>query len=236
MLETSLALPSSTPLLGGRTRTGLGAWQSAGGSGARNVTSLVRRGIDVTVASVSLLVLAPVFFAIALVIRLESRGPALFVQRRVGLRGARFSLYKFRSMCVDAEQRRRAVVESAGAEEDVRFKWSADPRITPVGRILRRFSLDELPQLLNVLRGDMSLVGPRPPIPEEVERYTPRQLGRLAVRPGLTCTWQVGGRAEIPFEEQVEMDLDYIRRRSLCNDLKILLQTPRAVLLGRGAY
>ena len=240
MLDTSFALPASfpffeTPVRPNRTSPRARAFvqrildASAWGEG-------VRRTLDVFASSLAILLLSPVLLLIAAIIRLESKGPALFVQQRVGLGGKVFPLFKFRSMCAEAEALRRAVVEEAGAEDDVRFKWSADPRITRFGRLLRRFSLDELPQLLNVLRGEMSLVGPRPPIPEEVELYSPRQRGRLAVRPGLTCTWQIGGRAEIPFEGQVEMDLAYIEERSLGKDLKILLRTPAAVLIGRGAY
>ncbi|MEM7311360.1 MAG: sugar transferase [Planctomycetota bacterium] len=199
-------------------------------------TATCRRGMDIAVSGATLFVLAPLMLIVMLLIRLESRGPVFFVQERVGKRGRRFRMLKFRSMYVDAEQMRASVIQRAGAEAEVRFKARDDPRITRVGRFLRRTSMDELPQLWNVLRGEMALVGPRPPIPEETALYTSEQWRRLDVHPGLTCTWQVGGRSDLPFERQVQMDIEYIRDRTLWTDLRILFQTIPAVATGRGAY
>lgn len=195
-----------------------------------------KRAIDVVVASLALVLLAPLFVATYLAVRLTSKGPAFFSQVRVGRDGRHFPFYKFRSMYMDAEARKAALLarnESAGG---VIFKMRHDPRITPVGRVLRKFSIDELPQLWNVLRGDMTLVGPRPPVPAEVAQYTLEERKRLNVIPGLTCTWQVSGRSDIPFQEQVRLDKEYIRTHGVWNDLKILLRTVPAILTGRGAY
>ncbi len=173
---------------------------------------------------------------IGLAIRAEGRGPVLFSQERVGRGGRRFRIYKFRSMIVDAETN---YVELRGRSDDggdVRFKMRSDPRLTLVGRVLRRFSLDELPQFWNVLRGEMSMVGPRPPLPCEVLKYDAGARRRLRVKPGLTCIWQVSGRADLPFDRQVELDLDYIRQQSVVLDLWLMARTVPAVLSGRGAY
>ncbi len=201
---------------------------------------LVKRALDLVVTFTAVVLLSPLLLLIAALIKLEDGGPILFSQTRVGKKGRRFPFYKFRSMTVDAEQRRAELVEQWSADregaEAVRFKLERDPRVTRVGRWLRRFSLDELPQLWNVLRGDMSLVGPRPPIPEEVREYGPRELLRLEAEQGLTCFWQVQGRSLLPFEKQVELDIEYIRRRGLLLDLWLLIRTVPAVLGGRGAY
>ena len=191
--------------------------------------------MDVVGAGAALIILALPMAVIALLIKLESRGPVLFFQYRLGENGLPFKFYKFRSMVVNAESIRsdlQAVNEASGPI----FKIRQDPRITRVGRWIRKSSLDEAPQLFHVLAGQMSLVGPRPPLPEEVEQYEPWQRERLAVRPGLTCIWQISGRSDIPFERWVEVDIEYVRRRCLCLDLKILLLTIPAVLSGRGAY
>lgn len=196
----------------------------------------VKRAIDVLVAVAAILLLLPLFAVTYLAVRLTSKGPAFFSQTRVGRDGRHFAFYKFRSMYVDAEARKAALLarnESAGG---VIFKMRDDPRITPVGRVLRKFSIDELPQLWNVLRGDMTLVGPRPPVPSEVAQYTLEERKRLNVIPGLTCTWQISGRSDIPFQEQVRLDKEYIRTHGVWNDLKILLRTVPAILSGRGAY
>jgi len=197
---------------------------------------VAKRGLDLLVALAALIVLSPLLLLTALLIKLEDGGPVFFAQTRVGKGGREFKFLKFRSMCVDAEQKRARVVASAQQEDSVRFKLAQDPRVTRVGRNIRRTSIDELPQLLNVLRGDMTLVGPRPPIPSEVAKYPPHQRRRLDVEQGITCTWQVSGRSLIPFEEQVELDLGYIRTRSLALDFALLLRTIPAVLSGRGAY
>jgi len=170
----------------------------------------------------------------ALAIRLTSGSPVLFKQVRIGYHGRRFVLLKFRTMVLEAEKHRSAL-EHLNEVGGPAFKIRKDPRITVIGRILRRFSIDELPQLLNVLWGDMSLVGPRPPLPEEVAQYEWAWRRRLSVRPGLTCTWQISGRNDIGFEDWMEMDLDYIDHWSPLLDLKILALTVPAVLFGRGA-
>jgi lipopolysaccharide/colanic/teichoic acid biosynthesis glycosyltransferase len=196
-----------------------------------------KRALDLLLVVPAVVLLAPLLLAAAVAIKLNDRGPALFWQRRVGRDGVEFDLPKFRSMRVDAP---RMHVSLAGhnqhGADGVTFKMRHDPRITPVGRWIRRFSVDELPQLWCVLRGEMTLVGPRPPLPSEVARYTPTDRTRLAVKPGLTCIWQVSGRAEIPFERQVTMDIEYIRRRSLRQDFRLLWATLPAVIRGRGAY
>ena len=183
----------------------------------------------------ALVMLAPLLALTALAVRLDSPGPVLFRQIRVGRDGQPFTMVKFRSMRTDAEAL-RADVEAGSDRDGLCFKARRDPRITRVGRVLRRFSIDELPQILNVLRGDMSLVGPRPALPAEVAAYPDRALARLAVKPGLTGIWQVSGRADIGFEKMIDMDLAYIRSRSLGLDLLLLALTARAVVAGRGAY
>jgi exopolysaccharide biosynthesis polyprenyl glycosylphosphotransferase len=194
----------------------------------------VKRVVDVVAAALTLLLSLPLWLVIGLLIRLTSRGAVLYRQRRCGLQGRQFTLLKFRTMVEDAEGR-RGEVEHLNIMDGPVFKAPRDPRITPVGRFLRRLSLDELPQLLNVLRGDMSLVGPRPAIPEEVVQYQPWQRRRLAMKPGITCLWQVSGRSELNFGTWMELDLAYIDNWSLWLDLKILVLTAPAVFSGRGA-
>lgn len=197
--------------------------------------AITKRLIDVLGAGTALLMLAVPMLLTALAIRLESRGPALFYQYRLGEHGIPFRFYKFRSMVQNAEEARAELLQSNEAVGPI-FKIRRDPRVTRVGRWIRKTSLDETPQLFHVLQGKMSLVGPRPPLPEEVENYEPWQRERLAVRPGLTCIWQISGRSDIPFERWVELDIVYVRTRSLLLDFKILLLTLPAVLSGRGAY
>jgi exopolysaccharide biosynthesis polyprenyl glycosylphosphotransferase len=194
-----------------------------------------KRIFDLLVGGSMLVLSAPVWVAFFVAIRLDSPGPVFFKQTRVGRRGRLFLLYKFRTMYVDAE-RRKAELSAKNETGGVIFKMKDDPRITRVGKLLRRSSLDELPQLLNVLKGDMSIVGPRPPVPSEVVQYTPAERRRLDAEPGLTCIWQVSGRSNIPFEGQVRLDVQYIETRSFWRDVWILLKTVPAVLLGRGAY
>jgi lipopolysaccharide/colanic/teichoic acid biosynthesis glycosyltransferase len=194
-----------------------------------------KRLLDLTLTLPGILALAPLFLAIALAVRLSGPGPVFFVQTRIGHGGRPFGMVKFRSMHRDAEARRTALLAQSD-RQGLCFKARNDPRITPVGRILRRLSLDELPQLFNVLAGHMSLVGPRPALPEEVAAYPARALGRLAVLPGITGPWQVSGRAEIGFDAMVEMDLAYARNPSLRADLTFLARTLSAVVSGRGAY
>lgn len=194
---------------------------------------LVKRGADVLLSGGALLVLCPLMLLIAAAIRLSSPGPAIFRQVRCGLNGRRFVLYKFRTMVADAEARKAGLAHLN--VKKTAFKIPNDPRVTPVGRWLRKFSLDELPQLWNVLRGEMSIVGPRPPVPEEVERYERWQRRRLRMRPGLTCLWTLAGRDEIDFDEWMRLDLEYIDRWSLALDLEIIVRTIPLVLFGRGA-
>jgi lipopolysaccharide/colanic/teichoic acid biosynthesis glycosyltransferase len=202
-----------------------------------HIPRAAKRALDLLVVVPALLLLLPLFAAVALAIRLHDGGPALFWQRRVGLDGAEFAFPKFRSMRVDAEAVRQQLLQAnQHGEQGVTFKMKRDPRITPIGRLIRRTSIDELPQLWCVLRGAMSLVGPRPPLVSEVARYAPADRQRLLVTPGLTCIWQVNGRSEVPFAQQVEMDLDYIRKPSLWADVWLLLKTLPAVIRGRGAY
>jgi exopolysaccharide biosynthesis polyprenyl glycosylphosphotransferase len=196
---------------------------------------ILRRALDVTVSGLLLLFLLPLYLMIAVAIRLSSPGPVLFIQPRVGQHGHEFPFLKFRSMYADAEVQRRAL-EAMNERTGPVFKMRNDPRVTPIGRVLRKYSLDELPQLLNVWRGEMSLVGPRPALPREVAQYLPSQRQRLIVRPGLTGLWQVSGRANLSFEEAIHMDLTYIRQRSLWLDIVILARTVPAVLSADGAY
>lgn len=194
-----------------------------------------KRPLDLSLTLLGLLAIWPVLLVVALAVRLTSPGPVFFVQTRIGQDGIPFGMIKFRSMYADAEARRAALLAQSD-RAGICFKSRNDPRITPVGRILRRLSLDELPQIFNVVRGEMSLVGPRPALPEEVRAYPARALGRLSVLPGITGLWQVSGRAEIGFDDMVEMDLAYAADGRLTTDLSLLSRTVRAVISGRGAY
>ena len=195
---------------------------------------LAKRVTDVVLAAAALVLLLPFMLLIALMIRLTSPGPAIFRQERCGLNGRRFMFYKFRSMCDNAEELKASVAHLS--HKTTAFKIRNDPRLTAVGRILRKFSIDEWPQLWNVLKGDMSLVGPRPAVPEEVENYQTWQRRRLRMRPGLTCLWAVKGRDTLDFETWMKMDMQYIDTWSLALDWKIILRTIPRVLTGRGAY
>jgi len=194
-----------------------------------------KRAIDFVGSAALVALLGPLFAVFWLAVRLTSPGSAFFRQKRVGLNGATFTMWKFRSMYRDAEARRADLEAHNEMAGGVLFKMSNDPRVTPVGRILRRTSLDELPQLWNVLRGDMSLVGPRPCLPSECAQYSARHRRRLEAKPGITCLWQVMGRSEIPFERQVELDVEYIDSQSIWLDIRILLLTIPAVVRGQGA-
>ena len=196
---------------------------------------IAKRAFDILATTALLLVLWPIMLLIAVAIKASSRGPIVFKQARVGEGGRHFWCYKFRSMCADAEAQKKALMHLNEASGPV-FKIKRDPRITPIGAIIRKTSLDELPQLFNVLKGEMSLVGPRPPIPSEVALYGPRERGRLAVRPGLTCIWQVSGRSNVSFDHWVELDLLYIETMSFGTDIRILCQTLPAVVKGSGAH
>jgi exopolysaccharide biosynthesis polyprenyl glycosylphosphotransferase len=197
--------------------------------------SWLKRALDMIVVSLGLIVISPLLGLISLAIVLDSRGPIFYGQERVGKDGRHFRMLKFRSMVTDADRRLAALKEHNEVSGPM-FKMRRDPRVTRVGRFIRRWSLDELPQLFNVLRGEMSLVGPRPPVPSEVSEYEEWQLGRLRAVPGLTGLWQVSGRSEVSFHDMVRLDLHYIRNWSLSLDIEILLRTIPAVLTSRGAY
>ncbi len=193
----------------------------------------VKRAVDLVLAAGAIVLFGPAMACIAFLIRLQDGGPVFFSQVRVGRHGRKFRLYKFRTMTVDAEACRQQLVGRNEVDGPV-FKIQQDPRVTAIGRALRKYSLDELPQLLNVLRGEMSLVGPRPPIPSEVDQYVWWQRRRLSVKPGLTCIWQVSGRNDVSFERWMKMDLAYIDSWSLGLDFKLMLKTVRAVIRGTG--
>jgi len=196
---------------------------------------IAKRVLDVVVASAGLVLLAPLMLLIAIAIKLDSPGPVLFRQVRIGKGGKPFWFIKFRSMVKNAEQIKRDLIPKNEVRGGPVFKMRNDPRVTRVGRFLRRYSLDELPQLIHVLHGEMSLVGPRPPLPSEVASYGEWEMRRLSVTPGLTCLWQISGRSDIGFREWVELDHIYIDTMSFWTDLKILLFTVPAVITGKGA-
>ena len=196
---------------------------------------IIKRTLDIAASLVLLVLISPLILLIAILIKIEDGGPVFFAQTRVGEFGREFKMFKIRSMCLDAEQRLKELLEKNRHKEGVTFKIQDDPRITRVGKWLRKFSFDELPQLYNVLIGDMSLVGPRPPVPREVAKYSLAHRRRLAIRPGITCIWQISGRSEIDFSGQVQLDVNYIESQSFWTDFKILARTVPAVLSGKGA-
>ncbi len=198
------------------------------------VQTALKRAFDVLLSAIALWLLSPLLIGAALAVKLTSKGPILFKQPRVGMHGRPFNMLKFRSMVVNAEELKEKLLaqnEQAGPV----FKMKSDPRVTRVGRFIRRYSIDELPQLVNILRGEMSIVGPRPPVPKEVAQYEAWQRRRLSVRPGLTCVWQVSGRNEISFEQWMYLDMQYIDNWSLGQDFGLILKTVPVVLTGRGA-
>lgn len=197
---------------------------------------IIKRTFDIVVSSVALLAIAPLWLLIMIGIKLEDRGPIIFSQTRVGKFGAPFKIYKFRSMRIGAEDQLDSLLSQNEHHQGVTFKLKEDPRITRVGLWLRKFSFDELPQFYNVLRGEMSLVGPRPPLPREVEEYSLSDHRRFLAKPGITCIWQISGRAKIDFKGQVELDVRYIETCSFTGDFRILCKTVPAVLSGTGAY
>ncbi len=196
---------------------------------------LIKRLIDLALIVLAAPIALPLAIIVAIAIKLDSSGPAFFPQQRVGKDGRKFNIYKFRSMCDGADQMRNDLIRQTGADPK-RPKWENDPRVTRVGRWIRRTSIDELPQMINILRGEMSVVGPRPPTPDEVSHYEAWQRQRLNTLPGLTSLWQVSGRSNIPFEEQCLLDIYYIENWSIGLDIQILLRTIPNVLLGNGAY
>lgn len=205
-------------------------WRCVNASGV-----VAKRAFDIVASTTFLLVFSPLYFLIASLIRLEDGKAAIFRQTRVGVFGREFTMYKFRSMCPDAEARLKEVLAKNHHGDGITFKVKDDPRLTRVGKWLRKLSLDELPQVWNVLKGDMSLVGPRPPLPREVLRYTLTDRRRLAVKPGITCLWQINGRSEIDFDGQTKLDTDYIETQRFWGDMVIICKTIPAVVSGRGA-
>ena len=195
-----------------------------------------KRLMDICLSVCAIVAGSPVFLITALLVKMTSPGPIIFSQVRVGRYGRHFKFYKFRSMYIDAEARKAELMKHNESGDGVIFKMKKDPRITPVGRFIRKFSIDELPQLFNVLLGDMSLVGPRPPLPSEVRSYTLEERKRLNITPGITCIWQVSGRSELPFSKQIALDKEYIASRSAWKDFLILLKTIPAILTGKGAW
>ena len=197
---------------------------------------LLKRAVDIVGALAALTLLAPIFLVTAIAIKMESSGPVFFRQTRIGKNGVPFTMVKFRSMRVGADALHAKMQGVTTSRHAIRYKNENDPRVTETGRFIRRYSIDELPQFWNVLTGDMSLVGPRPALPSEVAKYAPSDRVRLLVKPGITCLWQVGGRAKIDFVGQVALDRQYVRDQSIFLDLWILLRTPYAVLVAEGAY
>ena len=197
--------------------------------------NICKRIMDVVCSAAALAVLSPIFLAVAVAIKLEDKGPVIFTQNRTGKDGKVFRMYKFRSMYVDAEKRRSELLARNEADGPL-FKIADDPRVTKVGRFIRRTSIDELPQLVNILKGEMSIVGPRPLVTYEQNQCTEYQAQRLLVKPGLTCIWQVSGRSDTSFDELIEMDLEYIRNQSLWLDIKLILKTVVVVFTHKGAY
>ena len=197
---------------------------------------VVKRLIDIIGSACGLILLSPLFLVVILLMKKEEpKGPIFFSQKRVGKNGQEFNMYKFRSMCVDAEEKLEQLLEY-NEIQGLMFKMKEDPRVTKMGKTIRKYSIDELPQLWNVLKGDMSLVGPRPPLPREVVEYSPYHKQRLLVKPGCTGLWQVSGRNDVDFEDMVELDLEYINKRSTIYDIKILLRTVKVVIKPNAAH
>ena len=188
------------------------------------IYSFMKRAFDIGASFVGLTLLSPVLLVVAVAIKIESKGPVIFSQERVGLNGKKFKMYKLRSMVSNAEELKEKLLEQNEMSGPM-FKMKDDPRITKVGKFIRKTSIDELPQLINVLKGDMSLVGPRPSLPKEVEQFEPWMYERLQVKPGLTCIWQVSGRNNIDFEDWMKLDIKYVRERSFFGDLKLVFRT-----------
>ena len=194
----------------------------------------IKRFFDICLSAAALVVLSPLLLVIAILIYLEDKGPVIYSQTRVGKDGRAFKLYKFRSMCVDADEKLKDLQELNERDGPV-FKIKNDPRVTKVGKFIRKTCIDELPQLVNIIKGDMSIVGPRPPLPNEVEQYNSYQKQRLLVVPGLTCYWQIQKGEETTFDEWVELDLKYIKERSILLDFRLILLTFKVILSGKGA-
>ena len=211
-------------------------WKKRFGLFSTNCSRLFKRGMDICGSLAAIILLSPVVLAVSIWIKLDSSGPIIYRQVRIGLHGRPFYFYKFRSMYLDSDVRRLALERKNESKDGVIFKMKNDPRITRCGRFIRKYSIDEIPQFFNVLLGDMSLVGPRPPLPSEVAQYTLDDRKRLDIQPGITCIWQISGRSDIPFREQVILDKEYIRGQGFWKDVLILLKTSPAVVTGKGAY
>ena len=219
-------------------------WKRLAWNFVTSFAHFIKRIFDIVVSLIAILCLAPVFLGIAIAVKMDG-GPIFFRQTRYGLYGREFGMLKFRSMCVDAEARLKDLLSKNEKKEGITFKMKDDPRITKIGKIIRKSSLDELPQFWNVLKGEMSIVGPRPPVKREVELYEQRHRRRFNVKPGITCIWQVGEREgglfeigdrnSIDFEEQVDLDVRYIESQSLWKDVLLLFKTIPAILFGKGA-
>lgn len=194
----------------------------------------IKRFFDICLSAAALVVLSPLLLAIAILIYLEDKGPVIYSQTRIGKDGRAFKLYKFRSMCVDADEKLKDLQKLNERDGPV-FKIKNDPRVTKVGKFIRKTCIDELPQLVNIIKGDMSIVGPRPPLPNEVEQYNSYQKQRLLVVPGLTCYWQIQKGEKTTFDEWVELDLKYIKERSILLDFRLILLTFKVILSGKGA-
>lgn len=190
----------------------------------KKMYSIIKKIIDIIFSTMGLIVLSPIFLVVCILIKSESEGPVIFSQERVGLNGKRFKMYKFRSMVINAEELKEKLYNKNEMDGPM-FKMKEDPRVTKVGKFIRRTSIDELPQLINVLKGDMSLVGPRPSLPNEVEEFEDWMMARLLVKPGLTCYWQVSGRNDIEFEDWMKLDVKYVKERSTMVDLKLIFET-----------
>jgi len=240
--KTSMVANSAAEAFGVALQPQLTLIWSPAAASAYQRGALAKRTFDLAAAALGILVLSPVLVALYMAIRLTSRGPAIYTQRRVGVEGRRFSFYKFRTMAhrnddsIHRAYSERLINGWAQRDGGRAFKLTADPRVTPFGRFLRKSSLDELPQLFNVLKGDMSLVGPRPPIEYEVEHYHDWHKQRLQAKPGITGLWQVSGRSQVPFDEMVMLDIHYMEHWSFLLDLKILLRTIPVVVFGVGGY
>lgn len=200
-----------------------------------NVYEITKRIIDITASFIGLILLSPIMVIVSILIKLESKGEIIFKQKRVGLNGKEFEMYKFRSMVVNAEELKEKLI-SQNEMSGPMFKMKEDPRITKVGKFIRKTSIDELPQLINVIKGDMSLVGPRPSLPKEVKDFESWMMERLEVKPGLTCFWQVSGRNNIDFEDWMKLDIKYVRERNFLLDIKLILKTVFVLLGDKNAY
>ena len=196
---------------------------------------VIKRIIDIVASFTGLILLSPLILIVSMLIKLESKGEVIFKQKRVGLNGKEFYMYKFRSMVINAEELKEQL-ESQNEMSGPMFKIKDDPRITKVGKFIRKTSIDELPQLINVIKGDMSLVGPRPSLPKEVEKFEQWMMERLEVKPGLTCIWQISGRNNIDFEDWMKLDIKYVRERSFKLDMKLILKTVLVLLGDKNAY